>query len=386
MKALSQLRPVHVVGIGLHPYQRPSATTYVELGLHAVRAALEDAGIAWTSVESAYTGTAMVGMAASRPLFRHLGGTGIPMAQIENASASGSTAFRQAVIEVASGLSDVSLALGVDKPDRVSGASGKTGIGSLVTRPTPPAAFFAMLADQYRDRTGATAEQIAQVAVKNSRNGAANPFAQRRKIRTLEEVLAPPRVAGCLTRLQCCPIGEGAAAVLVASDDAIEAMGLARDRAVRVLCSISRSETPVAPGEDGDSALTRSTARQAYEETGLGPTDLDVVEVHDAFSIEELLYAEALDLVGPGEAANALQSGVFDIGGRVALSPSGGLLSMGHPLGPTGLGQIAEITLQLRGEAGLRQQPGARTGLAHMVGAGSVCLIHILAAPANSGT
>ena len=109
--------------------------------------------------------------------------------------------------------------------------------------------------------------------------------------------------------------------------------------------------------------------------------DLDVVEVHDAFSIEELLYAEALGLVGPGEAAGALEAGAFDIGGRVALSPSGGLLSMGHPLGPTGLGQIAEITLQLRGEAGRRQQPEARTGLAHMVGAGSVCLIHILRAP-----
>ncbi len=378
IRSLATQRPVYVVGVGVHPYQRTSTTSYVTLGLHAVREALADAGVAWSAVESAYTGTALLGIAASRPMLRHLGATGIPMAQVENASASGSTAFRQAVIDVAAGIGDLSLAIGVDKPDLPRSASQKTGIGDLLGPRSAPAAYFAMLADAYMARTGTSIEEVAHVAVKNSRNGAANPWAQRRKARSLAEVLAPPSIAGCLTRLQCCPIGEGAAAALVASDDAIESFGIDRSRAIRVLSSVSRSERPSEPGEDGDTQLTRDTVDRAYTETELSGEDLDVVEVHDAFSIEELLYAEALGLCAPGDAARTVVAGEFDIGGRCAVSASGGLLAMGHPLGPTGLGQIAEITRQLRGEAGERQQPGARTGLAHMVGAGSVCLVHVL--------
>ena len=161
---MADSREVWVVGIGQHPYQRLSETTYVELGLHAVRESLTDAGLQWRSVESAYTGTALVGMAASRPLLRHLGATGIPMAQVENASASGSTAFRQAVLEVAGGFSDVVLALGVDKPDLPHSAAGKTGLTDLVGPRANPMAYFAMLADDYQARTGATADDIARVA------------------------------------------------------------------------------------------------------------------------------------------------------------------------------------------------------------------------------
>jgi acetyl-CoA acetyltransferase len=377
-RRLADLRPVYVVGIGLHPYQRASETTFVELGLRAVREALADAGIEWPDVESAYTGTGLLGMAVSRPMLRHLGGTGIPMAQVENASASGSTAFRQACLEVASGVSDVSLALGVDKPDRFNTASSRTGLRDLVGSRVVPFTHFALLANDYMRRTGATAEQLAWVAVKNSRNGARNPYAQRQRARSLEEVLAPPVISGTLTRLQCCPIGEGAAAVLVASEDGIASLGIDRSRAIRVLSSTSRSEMLSDPERDGDSALTQQTVDQAYAETGLSAEDLDVVEVHDAFTVEELLYAEALGLCRPGDAARAVQAGEFDIGGRCALSPSGGLLSMGHPIGPTGVGQIAEIARQLRHEAGQRQHPNARTGLAHMVGLGAVCLVHIL--------
>jgi acetyl-CoA acetyltransferase len=165
--------------------------------------------------------------------------------------------------------------------------------------------------------------------------------------------------------------------VIVASDNAITRLGLGGDRAVTVLASAARSET-FYDGENFDAALTRETTAQALAEAGRSAEDLDLVELHDAFTVEELLYIEAMGLCKPGQAAAALAAGEFDIGGRVAVSASGGLLSMGHPIGPTGVGQIAEITMQLRGEAGDRQHPGARTALAHMVGVGAVCVVHVL--------
>jgi acetyl-CoA acetyltransferase len=377
-KTLRQMRPVYVVGIGLHRYQRMSDTPYVTLGLTAVREALNDAGIEWKSVESAYTGTAFIGMAASRPMLRHLGATGIAMAQVENASASGSTAVRQACLDVASGLTDVSLAVGVDKPGPIAGAPGKTNIHDLVGRRVVPFTHFALLANEYMNRYGATAEEVAMVAVKNNRNGANNPYAQRQKAVTLDEVLAGPPISGSLTRLQCCPVGEGAAAVIVASDDGIAKLGIDRSRAIRVTASVSRSERVYRGAKNFDAELTRETVAQAYEEAQITPQDLNVVELHDAFTIEELLYVEAMGLCGEGEGARMITSGAVDIGGKCAISASGGLLAMGHPIGPTGTGQVAEITRQLRGEAGVRQQPNARTGLAHMVGVGAVCVVHVL--------
>jgi acetyl-CoA acetyltransferase len=374
---LKDLRPVYVVGVGLHPYQKPSEKPYTALGVTAVRAALADAGLAWSDVESAYTGTATTAMGMSRLMYRHLGATGIPMAQVENASASGSTAFRQACIEVGAGLSDVSIATGVDKPLGANMPQRAAGIRDLAGSRVVPFTHFALLANRYMHDHGATPEQFAMVAVKNSSNGALNPNAQRQQARTLEEVLAPPQISGTLTKLQCCPVGEGAAAVIVASEDAITRLGLDRRRAVRVLASTSRSET-VYRGENFDAALTKQTTAQALAEADLQPADLDVVELHDAFTVEELLYVEAMGLCGEGEAAARLADGEFDIGGRVAVSTSGGLLSMGHPIGPTGAGQICEIVTQLRREAGERQHPSARVGLAHMVGVGAVCVVHVL--------
>ena len=382
-RTLPDLRPVYVAGIGLHPYQRPTDTPYVRLGLTAVRAALADAGLAWTAVESVWTATTSLGMAASVPMLRYLGATGIPMTQIENASASGSSAFRQACLEVGGGLADVSLVLGVDKPALVR--RSPTGVPDLARRFMVPATHFALLAAEYMSRYGATPEQLAAVAVKNHRNGARNPFAQRRRERTLADILRDPPLSGPLTRLQCCPIGEGAAAVLVVSQEAISRFGLDPARCVRVRASAQRSERLYDPDASAsssfDAELTRETAREALDQAAVAPQDLDVVEVHDAFTIEELQYAEAIGLCGEGEAAALVEKGAFDIGGRCAVSPSGGLLSMGHPIGPTGVGQIAEVTRQLRGEAGDRQQPGARLGLAHMVGLGAVCAVHILEKP-----
>jgi len=377
-KTLRDLRPVRVIGIGLHPYQRASETTYVTLGLRAVREALADAGVAWTDVDAAYNGTALLGLAPTRAMLRHLGATGLPVLQVENASASGSSAVAQAALAVASGVCDVALAMGVDKPAMMSLAPAKAGVRDLAGSRIVPFTHFALLANEYMHRYGARPEQVAQVAVKNSRNGAHNPYAQRQKARTLEEVMAPPLISGSLTRLQCCPIGEGAAAVILASDDAIRRLGVGAARAPQILSSVTRSERVYEGARNFDAELTRETTEQACEEAGVGPGDLDVIELHDAFSIEELLYVEAMGLCGEGEGAAMLMNGDTDVGGRCAVSPSGGLLAMGHPIGPTGVGQVCEITRQLRGEAGPRQQPDARTALAHMVGIGAVCVVHVL--------
>lgn len=377
-RTLLEQRPVFVVGIGLHRYQRGSEKSYVELGLAAVREALTDAHVPWTAVEGAYVGNALLGMAPGRTLLRHLGATGLAVSQVENASASGSTAVRAACLEVAAGTSDLVLALGVDKPGTAPFSMSWTGAERLSN--VSPLLSFALLTQEYMHRTGVGAEAIAGVAVKNHGNAAHNPYAQLQQERSLEEVLQHP-VAGALTRLQCCPFGEGAAAVLVASEEAIGRLSIDRSRAVQVIASVSQSERVYEPEQSVIVELTRETGARALAEAGIRPGDLDVVEVHDAFTVEELLYTEALGLCGEGEGAAYLAEGRSKIGGECAVSPSGGLLAMGHPFGPTGVGQVAEVTRQLRGEAGARQQPNAHLGLTHMVGIGQVCLVHVLRAP-----
>jgi acetyl-CoA acetyltransferase len=376
-KILRELRPVYVVGIGWHRYQNPSDTSYVTLGLTAIRAALADAKLEWPLVESSYIGTGLLGMAAGRAMLKHLGASGRPLVHIENASASGSAAFRHACIEVAAGISDVALAIGCDKRNPIVRGFTRTGIGNLADDAIVPFTHFALLTNEYATRHRVKPEDIALVAVKNHGNGAKNPHAQRQKARTLDEVLAGKPISGTLTSLQCCPIGEGAAAVIVASEDALKRYNLDASRAIRVASSAAASERPGA-ASDADATLTRETMQTALRDAQIAATDLDVLEMHDAFTIEELLYTEASGLCAEGAAVHALKNGEFDIGGRCAVSPSGGLIAMGHPIGPTGIGQIGELTLQLRGEAGPRQQPNARTGLAHMVGLGSVCYVHVL--------
>jgi acetyl-CoA acetyltransferase len=376
--ALSDLRPVYVVGIGFHRYQFASETPYVELGLTAVRAALADAGLSWPTVESAYFAKALLPMAPGRAMLRHLGDSGLPIVHVENASASGSAAFRHACIEVAAGITDVSLVVGVDKPMPVGRAEALARIGSLADDAIAPFTHFALLADAYAHRTGASFEDIALVAVKNHANGAKNPFAQHQKPRGLDEILGGKKIAGSFTSLQCTPVGEGAAAVIVASEEGLRRHGIGLDRAVRVASSAGRSQRVYEDATRYDAMLTEETAAIALAEAHVSPGDLDVVELHDAFTVEEVEYVEAMGICPHGQAVPRLKDGEFDIGGRCAVSPSGGLIAMGHPIGPTGVGQIGEITRQLRGEAGERQQPNARTGLAHMVGVGAVCYVHVL--------
>jgi acetyl-CoA acetyltransferase len=375
-KLISDLRPVYVVGIGFHPYQYASETPYVALGLRAIREALADARLPWEAVESSYVATALLGMAVGRPMLRHLGALGKPLAHVENASASGSTAFRHACIEVAAGISDVALAIGVDKPPAARIARASTGLSDLAEDAIAPFTHFALLTDEYAHRHRVDPNDLALVAVKNHANGAKNSNAQRQKVRTLEEVLSRP-IAGAVTALQCTPVGEGAAAAILASEEGIRRLGLDPARAIRVASSAAGSEK-AGNHLNPDTALSSETVSRAIWEAQITPKDLDVIELHDAFSIEEVLYAEAAGVCEPGEFIPLLKDGAWNIGGRCAISPSGGLIAMGHPIGPTGLGQIGEIVRQLRGEAAERQHEGAKTGLAHMVGVGAVCYVHVL--------
>lgn len=378
---LRDMRPVYVVGIGFHRYQFLSETSYVALGLTAVREALADARLQWPAVESAHVARALLPMAAGRPMLRHLGATGIPITHVENASASGSAAVRQAAIEVAAGISDVVLAVGVDKPARVQRAEELTGLPHLANDAISPAMHFALLADRYVRQWGVPFEDIALVAVKNHRNGAKNPYAQHQKERTLGDILGGKPIAGGFTSLQCTPVGEGAAAVILASEEGIRRFGVDAGRAIRIASSAARSQRVYEDAARHDALMTAETVAAALADAQLTAEQLDVIELHDAFTIEELDYLEAIGVCGEGKAVSLLKDGAFDIGGRVAVSPSGGLIAMGHPIGPTGIGQIGEIVRQLRHEAGPRQQPGARHGLAHMVGLGAVCYAHILARP-----
>jgi len=237
---------------------------------------------------------------------------------------------------------------------------------------------FAMMARTYLRERGADAQAMAKVAVKNHGNASRNPYAQFRKPRTLEQVLGSPRVAGDLTVQQCCPRGEGAAAAILVSGRALSRLGLDAARCVRVRASAACSETPETSYGAAAVDLVRASAGAALAQAAIPASRLDLLELHDAFSVEELLYSEAVGVCEPGEGAAFLQRGDSQIGGRCAINASGGLIGMGHPLGPTGIGQIAEITRQLRGEASGRQHEGANWGMAHMIGLGSVAIAHVL--------
>ncbi|MFW8565596.1 thiolase family protein [Orrella sp. 11846] len=383
MNDILKNQPVYVIGIGMHRYLFPGDTPYVTLGLQAIREALKDAGLQWPQIESAVVGTAALGMATGRVMLRHLGSTGLEVEQVENASASGSTAFRLAALQVASGEHDIVLATGVDKFGDGRRAALKDGLETLSPTANIPLVKFALMARRWMRDYGLSVEDLAQVAVKNHCNAALNPYAQFQKPRTLEQVLASTKVAGDLTTLQCTPRGDGAAAVILASESAVKKLGIPRERLVRVLSSVSTSEE-LRLDDDGLTSMpamvemVRKSAHLAMQQADIEPTDLDLIELHDAFSVEELIYSEAIGVCDTGDGAKYLADGHSAIGGKCAINASGGLIAMGHPLGPTGVGQVAEIVRQIRGEADGRQHPNARTGLAHMVGLGSVAVAHVL--------
>jgi len=380
------MRAVAVIGVGLHRYGRWRDKKPRELAQTAVEGALRGTGLEWRDVQSAWCGHTSLGMTAGARLFATLGQTGLSITNVENASATGSYAFRGAWLEVASGEFDIALALGIDMlprrprpgPDAASGSDAESPPPAAAAAgkprpPTGPMLKFAQDAQAHMERYGTTIDQLAQVSVKQHYNAARNPYAQFREEVTLEQVHAARMVAPPLTVLHCCPFGDGAAAAVVASEEVVERLGI--EKPVWVAASVSRST--VAGEELTD--LTAATARLAYERAGIGPEALGMVELHDAATIEEIQYAESLGLCAEGEGGPLVEAGATALDGRIPINSSGGLLAMGHPFGPTGLGQIAEIFWQLRGEAGERQIPARpRNGLAHMVGLGGTCIVHIL--------
>ena len=374
---LNEARPVYVVGVGMHPYQFVSDTLYIHMGLTAVRAALADAGIAFPEVESAYVGCTGIGMAAGRIMFNHLGSTGLACTQVENASASGSSAFQMAVHEVALGRRDVVLAVGVDKYGDQVRAVGKEAVNRLSDTAAIPLVKYALMAEYLSKEKGLTAEDLARVASKNHTNASKNRFAQFRKPRTVDQVLAATVVAGTTTSLMCCPRGEGAAAAILCSENAIRRLGITADP-IRVTASALQSERPQQGREIPSVTLAQRVTEMAYAEAGITAADLDCVELHDAIAIEEILYTETFGLAPRGEGQHFLRDGGSAIGGQCCVNSSGGLIGQGHPLGPTGLGQVHEIVNQLRGRNGDRQQPDAKIGMAHMIGLGSIAIAHIL--------
>ncbi len=372
-----------VAGVGMTPFTRIGGpVAYPALVATAVRAALADAAIDYRRVERAAAGYVFQPSAAGQRALYDVGLTGIPIVNVNNNCATGSTALMLAREWVESGLVEVALAVGFEQMSKEAMTGRPTAV-STVDRHlavVPPAdgvpltaRFFGCAAEEHMRRYGTTAEDLALVAVKNHEHSTRNPLAQFRRPFTLDEILADKPVAGPLTRTQCSPMSDGAAAAVVVSER------LASGRAVEILAQqlVTDAADSFEPGSAiavVGAPMTRRAVRAALSEARVRVTDVDVIELHDCFSINELLTYEAMGLCREGESADLIRSGATTYGGRWVVNPSGGLISKGHPLGATGLAQCAELVWQLRGEAGDRQVPGARLALAHNLGLGGACV------------
>lgn len=371
------LRDVFVIGVGMAPFGRGHFT---DLGFDASVAALDDAAIRFDRVESVYLGT-LSDPLSPVDMLKDVGMTGVSATAVNAASATGSAAFRMAVRDVAGGLAEVSMAIGLDDLDRLAQQTLDAGTTDTTMF---PASFFSNWATRRMHEAGTTIETLAAVAAKNWNHGRSNSFAQRQSDHevTVEEVLASRMIASPHTSMMACAQGAGGATAIVASRQVVEQVAGGRPM-VRVVASQQQTEqyteghvflgAVVGPPE-----LSSATATAAYEEAGIGPADIDLAQVHDAFAIEELMYYELLGFCGEGEGDKLVATGETALGGRIPFSTDGGLIARGHAGGPTGLAQIWETTCQLRGESGARQVEGARTGLAMMMGGGAHCVTHIL--------
>ena len=369
-----------VVGVGLHPFGRFRHKDLAALAREAVVGALKDCSVGWKDIQVAYFGHVYYhGMSVGESALASLGLTGVPIINVENACSSGSTAFWQAYWGIASGMYDLALAFGAEKvpggPVTVTAAdSPERYIGS-----DHMMAGYALRMRRYMEETGAPASALAQVTVKARQNAALNPFAHRKDTFTVEDVLASRAIADPLTLYQCCPTSEGSAAAVLCARDA---MGRFGSRAIRVMGAALTSGNYNGRGSDHSAFSpyrTEPAARQAYEMSGLGPEDMDLVQVHDAATIGELQQIEALQLFPVGEAWRATVEGRTALTGKLPVNTDGGLLAMGHPFGATGIRMVHETVTQLRGEAGPRQVDNARVGLAQCSGAGDVTTVQIFA-------
>lgn len=359
-----------IIGIGITKFGRQPDRTIVSLGVEAGLVALQDAAVNHLAVDTGFfanaLGARMFGdTTIGQNVFAELGIKRIPVVNIENACASGSTAFYLALQAINAGQSDVALVIGAEKmcvPDAGLIDSGKAELETQLGMVTP--AGFAMRAQRHMYTYGTTREQLAAVTVKSRRHAALNPLAQFRKPETVEQVLSSPTIADPLSRSQCCPIADGGAALLLASDEYAARF----ERAIRVDAAVLTSGSYENQGDMTQWETDQRTAAMAYDKAGIGPNDIDIVECHDAFTIAEILHYEGLGLCKPGEGGDLVESGATSLGGRIPVNVSGGLLSRGHPVAATGVAQLVELVSQLRHEAGPRQVDNCRTGLAHCMG------------------
>lgn len=385
-------RPVKVIGVGMVKFAKPGAhEPYEVMAGKAVRAALADADIDYGLVQQAFAGYVFGDSACGQAALYRIGMTGIPIVNVNNNCSSGSSALMLARQAVLSGMVDCALAVGFEEmrpgpldpiwSDRTSPLRDLEDRLECLAPDVAPATnairLFGSAAKAYIEKTGANAELFAKVAVKTRRHAQNNPYALFQTPLTVEEVMRSPLVYNpCLTRLECCPPSCGAAAAVVCSEEFARKHGTSR--AVSILAQAMKTDGE-ASGEDPMSLvgaeMTRSTSRQVYEQSGIGPDEITVVELHDCFTSNEVITYEGLGLCAEGGAEGMIHDGDNTYGGKYVVNPSGGLMSKGHPLGATGLAQCTELVTQLRREAGPRQVEGARLALQHNLGLGGACVV-----------
>jgi acetyl-CoA acetyltransferase len=385
---------VNVLGVGMIKFAKPGESDdYHVMASKAARAALSDAGVDYKEVEQAYAGYVFGDSTCGQRAVYEVGLSGIPIFNVNNNCSTGSTALMLAAQAVAGGLAECVLAVGFEKMEK--GALGsKFGdranpieqhanvmVKAQGFNQAPPAAqMFGGAGREYRWKYGTRKETFGQVSVKARKHAARNPYAIFGQELSLDEVMQSPEVFDPLTRYQCCPPTCGAAAAVVCSDAFARRKGASKP--VWIAAQSMRTDLPSSFGEDSmikmvgyDMAV--AAARDAYEKAGVGPEDVDVVELHDCFTANEILTYEALGLCGEGQAEKFVWDGDNTYGGKVVTNPSGGLLSKGHPLGATGLAQCTELVWQLRGQADKRQVEGAKVALQHNLGLGGACVVTI---------
>ncbi|SPA43129.1 conserved protein of unknown function [Cupriavidus taiwanensis] len=371
------MQDIYIHGGAMTPFGRHPGVLAPELAQQAILKALADADVPAGRIQAVYCANVLGGMILGQLIVRDLGLKGIPVYNVENACASGATGVHLARHALLAGQYDTVLVFGIEQLTALGGGTiplqrndHKTELYARSGMVLP--AVYAMRGTRFLYERDARPADLAEVAVKNRHHGSLNPYAQQRNTTTVEEVLASRMIADPLTLLQCCPSQvDGAAALVLSTHRPAQA------RPVKVLSSVVVSGMREEADDDIlDAEITARAARQAYVQAGLGPQDVDVVELHDAFTIAELLYYEALGLAPRGEAVALLKSGATRLGGRVPVNPSGGLLAKGHPLGATGVAQMVEILWQLQGRAGARQVAQARIGLTQCTGGGIAGVDH----------
>lgn len=377
------MRDVFVTGVGMTVFGKHDRSLR-SLGYEACLNALKDAGVKPAEIEAGYCGNALAPAlqgetGVGQNAFWEVGVRGVPIVNLENACASGSTALREGWMAIAGGHYDTVMVAGIEKTVMPKGSVLNVGAGELETKLGDIfPGYFALIAKKHMEQFGTTREQMAKVSVKNHYNGTLNPYAQFQKPVTVDEVLHSMMIADPMTLLSCCPNSDGAAAVILSSGKEAKK----RNRRVRVAASVLTSGTYSNPRDFIGWSMEQQAAEKAYEMASLGPKDVDVVEVHDAFTICEIIHCEGLGLCGVGEGGRLVDEGATEIGGRIPVNPSGGLLAKGHPVGASGVAQAVELVWHLRGEAGKRQVPGARVALAQIMGGSKesdtkACTVHI---------